>query len=165
LVQATGLQPGSLYAAFKNKKGILIEALKKYSDDRIQHVKEIFELAPNPSAGIRKYVSETAESCHGEDSEFGCFMVNNLLEMAPYDNEVTLILSELFSQVETCIAEQVTKAQETGELNSNMNASGLAKFIMTSMWGVRVFSKTKPTQEEIQMVVDQISLVLDASSN
>ncbi len=156
LVAATHLQPGSLYGAFKNKKGILTEALCLYADETAAYINRIFASSDTALGGVRKFLLQQTDVCKGESGRYGCLMVNTLLEMAPQDEEIEELLNKHLSRMESRIAKQLQLAKDQGELATDKDPKILAKFVMTSMWGLRVLGKTNPPVAELRAVIEQI---------
>ena len=137
LVAATHLQPGSLYGAFKSKKGILKEALCLYADETSAYLNQLFASSDTALGGVRNFLLKQADVCTGEDGRYGCLMVNTLLEMAPQDEEVEELLRKQLDRLESHIASQLQLAKDQGELAADKDPKILAKLVMTSMWGLR----------------------------
>ena len=162
LVEATRLQPGSLYAAFKNKKGILMEALQTYTDESVDNLNQTFSTSDTALGGIRKFLLQMVDLCKGEEGRYGCLMVNTLMEMAPRDEEVEDLLSKLLVRIETRIADQLRLAKQQAELAADKNPEILAKFVLTSLWGLRVLGKTNPKPAEMRAVIEQVIMNLNS---
>jgi len=76
LSAATGLQPGSLYLAFQNKRNLFIAALELYINQRLNIIKAIFETDEPALARFRNYFDLIIKSSLSKDGYKGCLMVN-----------------------------------------------------------------------------------------
>jgi len=161
LVKATRLQPGSLYAAFKNKKGILNEALQMYADGGISYLNKLFDDSDSAIEGIRNFVIQSGRSCEGELGCHGCLLMNTLLEMASHDEEIEESIGRQVARMEKRITKQLQLAQDQGELAGDSDTVSLAKYLQTSVWGLRVLGKTGAKPSDIRSVVDHILAHLD----
>lgn len=160
LVKATGLQPGSLYAAFGNKKGILIEALDIYSQETNKAITHCFNEADSPLEGIRNFFCQISNKCSNSNGNHGCLMVNSLLEMDPGDKELASHLEKLMNKFEAKFTHQLQACQDSGEISDDQNPEALGKYLVCNLWGLQILAKTKPEAAAIKMVVDQIMLHL-----
>ena len=75
LVAATHLQPGSLYGAFKSKKGILLEALRMYADEVGAYVNPVFSSSDSALDGVRQLLLQMTGVCAGEQGRRGAVAV------------------------------------------------------------------------------------------
>ena len=88
LVGATGLQPGSLYAAFGNKKGLFLEVIEQYNQQFIARIRDVRE---QPGAAIDKIgalLQQIVEEQANSHDHRGCLTVNAMLEMSQHDSEI-----------------------------------------------------------------------------
>lgn len=162
LVKATGLQPGSLYCAFGNKKGILTEALQVYADEYFLMINEIFNKETDAIQGVRKFIHETAISCSSETGRYGCLILNILLELCSQDDEVATLVNKITNRIESNLVTQLAKAQEEGDLRTGVSPPKLATFLMVNIWGLRILGRRDKCSEEIESVVEQMLGYLDS---
>jgi len=62
LVEATHLQPGSLYAAFESKEGLFLATLDHYAGQTLAHLHATLAAAPDPLQGVRRFVGGLADA-------------------------------------------------------------------------------------------------------
>ena len=82
LVEATGLQPGSLYAAFGSKKGMFLEVLDEYGSYFIGEVRSTMRTRASSLDGIRAFFEAVVEHTLQQNGTRGCLIVNATLEMS-----------------------------------------------------------------------------------
>lgn len=86
LTGAMGLSRSSFYAAFGSKQGVLIAALKSYSQAALAALRD---LSKGPrDAAVRNMLSALADPKGGPK---GCLLVNCITELAPHEQEVATI--------------------------------------------------------------------------
>ncbi|WP_416418274.1 TetR/AcrR family transcriptional regulator [Paenarthrobacter aromaticivorans] len=79
LEEATGLHPGSLYRAFKNKDELFSAALDVYNDKVVQaRVQTHLRESDDAVAGIRSFFTSAFEN--GIDPDPGCLLTNTAVE-------------------------------------------------------------------------------------
>jgi len=162
LVKATGLQPGSIYAAFGSKEGLFLETLEYYGDRSINKLQGCLETADSPLGGIRKFFGIIADVLMDEQEQRGCFLVNTVLELSPKNAGIKKAVKTHFSKMEAIMRQFLEKARRSGELAPTKHPEILARYLMVNLWGLQVFAKTHPDRDVIGGVIEQILAVLEA---
>ncbi|RUM34849.1 MAG: hypothetical protein DSY50_05800 [Desulfobulbus sp.] len=156
LVKATGLQPGSLYAAFASKEGLFLATLEYYGQQNIQKLQDCLETADSPLAGIKTFFGIIADVLMDEQEQRGCFLVNTVLELSPENGRINKAVKTHFKKMEAVIRRSLDNARKAGELASGKSPEILARYLMVNLWGLQVFAKTHPDREIIGGVIEQI---------
>lgn len=76
---ATGLGPGSLYAAFGNKEGLYLAALERYAGE----VSQLAAREPDPRRLLAGWFAAHVERAH--QGARGCLLLNGLAELPALD--------------------------------------------------------------------------------
>lgn len=156
LVSATGLQPGSLYAAFGNKKGLFLEVIDQYNRGFVGRIRALRE-APGRSIEkleglLRQVVEDTAEG----KAHRGCLTVNALLEMSAHDEDIATRLQGHNARLRKAFAWLVKDAQAEGDVLNTRDANELASFVLNNLWGMRVMCKSRPDRASLHAIVDGV---------
>ena len=160
LVDATGLQPGSLYAAFGSKKGVFLEVIEQYNQ---QFIAGIRALRDQPGAAIEKIsglMQQIADEQAGGGDERGCLTVNAMLEMSHHDSEIGDRLCGYNRFLASAFESLIVDAQAEGAIDAGRDTAALATFLMNNIWGLRVMCKSKPGKNGMQAVVDGVMAAL-----
>ncbi len=156
LVAATGLQPGSLYAAFGNKKGVFLEVLEAYNRSFLERIRHL-TADPRPAITcIRELLDTIVEDTVSGRNRQGCLAVNALLELAEHEPDVAARLEAHNDQVRRAFAELIAKAQAGGEIRPTSRPDALAAFLVNNLWGMRVMCRGCADRESMTAVVDGI---------
>lgn len=83
LTEAMGLTAGSVYKAFKDKRGVFVAAFDRYRRVRLQLIDECLAKAPNGYEKLHSLVAFFAEASCGEIGRRGCLVVGSATELAP----------------------------------------------------------------------------------
>ncbi len=132
VVKATGLQPGSIYLAFKNKEGLFREALDAYSDHSKKRIKDALD-GPD---GVLKGICKVLESMIEQSTQAGynsCFLIKTQLELAAEGNTLHELASSKLDEIEALFRSFLEKECEA-EL-----AQQRAACIMLHIFGMRVY--------------------------
>ena len=153
LVDATGLQPGSLYAAFGNKKGLFLEVVDQYNRTFIA---QLCALRDSRGAAIEKLegiLRQIVEDASAGAGRRGCLTVNALLELSQHDDEIGDRLRSYNVQVRKAFAWLVKDAQAEGDVSTARDPNELASFVVNNIWGMRVMCKSQPDRVSLEAVV------------
>ncbi|MBU2711873.1 TetR/AcrR family transcriptional regulator [Zooshikella harenae] len=164
LVEATKLKPGSLYAAFKSKRGLFIATLDRYADRCISELQRCLAADQSPLNTIRYYFSQLILKIVEDEESKGCFLINTMLEVAPHDNEIHQRVMDYFNDMEGRFADKIKQSQTCGEVAEHQPADELAKFLMTGSWGLRIMGSTRQPEWQLQKMADHMLSVLTQSA-
>ncbi|MDH5454467.1 MAG: TetR/AcrR family transcriptional regulator [Gammaproteobacteria bacterium] len=153
LVAATGLQPGSLYAAFGNKKGLFLEVVDRYNQAFIGKIHGLRRADGSALAKIRGLLQQIVDDAIRGKAGRGCLSVNTLLEMAQHDADIADRLTAYNAQVRKALAWLVKDAQTQGDIAADTDANELATFVVNNIWGLRVMCKSRPDRASLDAIV------------
>lgn len=156
LVAATGLQPGSLYAAFGNKKGVFMEVLEAYNRSFLERIRCMRQDGRPAFAGIRTMLEEIVEDTVSGRNRQGCLAVNALLELVEHEPDVALRLDAHNEQVRQAFAELIAQAQAEGDVPAGKRPDALAAFLVNNLWGMRVMCRGAADRASLAAVVEGI---------
>ncbi len=165
LVQATGLKPGSLYAAFGNKKGVFLEVLRAYQADSAERLRQSLREAGSPLEAIRRFFLALADETLDDPRHRGCLMVNAMLEYSHHDPDVQGELVGGLRRIESLFGRALRLASEAGELDPRLDADATAAFLVNNLWGIRVICRGRPSREAVEGIVRTVLAALAASAD
>lgn len=149
LVAATGLNRGSLYAGFGNKRALFLRALRHYDETYRSGVLDQFRQdGPRKDAilAIFETVARGDEQMPG-----GCLMIQSAMELAPHDPEIATIVEASMAEVEaffaTCLSQTDPQAPEVAET---------AKVLQGLMIGILVMTRTNRDSPSIPAILAQV---------
>ncbi len=142
LLNATGLERGSLYKAFDDKHSLFEAALGVYLRAGRVAMRRILEGKGAPLDRLRDWINQALEKCAGaEDSPCGCLAVNSMIELAPSDHRIRIRLARHWSIVEGSLTRTLAEGQRVGEIRDDLPARELAQLIIRMMAGAAVFKR------------------------
>ncbi len=156
LVAATGLQPGSIYAAFGSKKKMFLEVLDEYNAYFLGNARNTMQGETSSLAAIRAFFDAMVADTLKKDGVRGCLMVNALLEMSQHDPDLAERLCQHSEKLRQMLVAALGKAREDGEIPSGSDPESLSIFLVNNVWGMRVMCKNSPSRASLQSVVDSI---------
>ena len=137
LMQAMGLQKGSIYKAFGDKHALFLCALQRYLDRMYQAQRETLASAASPRAALQAWLDRLIEAAPAEGSSCrGCLAVNTLVELGPHDEQARGVLEAHFERVRKVLMEQIRRGQEQGEFRRDVDAATFARLLTTVIAGL-----------------------------
>lgn len=153
LVEATRLNPGSLYAAFDSKQGLFLAALDHYAGQSLLRLRRVLDRAPDPLRGIETFLLGTIQGAVGAGQRRGCLLVNSVLEVGRHDAAVQRRVKGHLDEIEALFAAALRDAQAAGLVAADRSVEALATFLMTTIWGLRVLAGSGAGVEQQTAVV------------
>ncbi len=152
LVETLHLSRSSLYATFGDKRTLFLEALRLYSAQVISRTARTLSTAPSPPAGIQTLFEELTAGVGTETGAMGCFMVNSVAELVPYDPDVTDIATAYGTEMQRLLTEALTQGALQGTVTRQQTPKQLAAYVFNALQGIRILIKSGATRKQIQAI-------------
>jgi TetR/AcrR family transcriptional regulator, transcriptional repressor for nem operon len=137
LMAAMGLQKGSIYKAFGDKHALFMCVLQRYLDEMLAIHRRLLTEAASPKVAIRGWLDELIAAAPAEGGSCrGCFAMNTLVELGPYDERARTTLEAHFDRLRQLLIEQIRRGQELGELRRDVDPKQFAQLLMTLVGGL-----------------------------
>ncbi len=156
LTAATGLHPGSIYCAFKNKKGLLLAAINQYQVDRLVQYKVLFADCVSLQQALTRFLTDLVEECLATEAKQVCLLTKTLHEIGESEPEVQAALQNHLHQFETLITQQFLRHWPEGTALSRPDASNKARLFVVNVYGLRAYAATNPNPEILQQLAQQL---------
>ena len=155
LVRATGVKPGSLYAAFPGgKHALLMGSLQRYSKLVVpQKLAELTEQWASV-AQVRAYFDGLVRDLLSPEGRQGCLLVNSAIENAAVDPEVAAVVRGHHARLEHCFTAALRTAVQRGEVPRSVDPAARAKALVAASQGLMVIGKANPDEELLRAIVD-----------
>lgn len=140
LLDATGLTKGSFYNAFGSKRDLFIEALVRYDRESRALIYELTAM-DSPKEAIHVFFEGLADSTIADQDKKGCFVVNMLLCITTYDDEIQKIARRSAQDVETFFKQMIELGHVRGEISKDVPAEDTAKSLFGAMVSIRVLGR------------------------
>ncbi|WP_349431227.1 TetR family transcriptional regulator C-terminal domain-containing protein [Methylomarinum sp. Ch1-1] len=152
------------YAAFGDKRGLFLASLDAYFANLKKSLFNVLHSDDDPLQRLRAFFEQLVqESCNDPDRK-GCLLINTLSEIPVQDAEINARLQRMFTEVRRELQQVLSEAQRQGRLASKQNPEALAQFLVTGIFGLRLFNKMQPDRLDLQIIVDQLLSVIDPDS-
>ncbi len=154
LVEATGLNRGSLYNTFGDKAGLFEAALERYmAGAPPQHVLAAAETGP-PRQVIGEFFARLVELGASDTQRRGCLMTNPAAELAARDERVAAQVAEAMQGLEEALFRLIERGQETGEIAPWRDPRALAQFLVASAQGLLIIGKVNRNRAALEHIAE-----------
>jgi TetR/AcrR family transcriptional regulator, transcriptional repressor for nem operon len=162
LVEATGVNRGSLYPTFGDKRGFFLAVLEHYSERFGKPM--MAELNdPNPRRAIEQMFKAIIRRTSDTRWPRGCFYTNTSLECPGAGDDIGRKIAELLGQQESAIYKVLRRAQAEGSLGAGQDARALARFFTGVAHGLNAVNKAAPDPAMLEDMVTVAMRVWDAA--
>ncbi|MEU3854040.1 TetR/AcrR family transcriptional regulator [Streptomyces sp. NPDC029554] len=144
LVDATGVGRGSLYAAFGNKEGLYRVALDRYRTQYALPLADLLQQGVPLREMVREMLVAAIDQIAADGNHRACLVVGAAMERAGHDPEVAGRLRETVTSLEESLTEVLVAGQERGELDAATDPRAVARFLVTTLQGLRVMGAIDP---------------------
>ncbi len=160
LVEATGINRGSIYAAFTDKRTLFMRALRHY--DRIHRADFLERIAAKhaPREAIVEAFECAARNTGRRGTPDGCLLVNTALEVSPHDAEVRAFVGACVGQVEAFFFTMIEAAKKDGTIRNSISSRETAQALLGLFLGLRVLTRSSAGKSAVQAITSQARMML-----
>lgn len=159
--KALKLTTGSIYKAFKDKRGLFTAALQRYASKHEERIAAALHDAPNGRARVQLLLLDYADLSQGKSGRTGCLIVASAVEFGASDPEFARQAGTLIEAREMRLRRLIEQGQADGSIGGQINAGVAARTLTCLMQGMRVLGKTGRNHAEMMEVVEQAMRLLD----
>jgi len=152
LTGTLNLSRSSVYDTFGDKRSLFLEALKFYSERVLDATARTLNEAPSPIDGIQKVFDDLIAGVGSEKGALGCFMVNSVAELVPYDPDVTEIATTYSESIQKLFVAALTQAKSQHMLTEKQTPQQLAAYVFNMVQGIRILIKSGTSKKQIQAI-------------
>ncbi len=160
LVDCMGINRGSLYATFGDKRALFLAALASYDEGR-RHMLAEFEKRHEPRDAIRQVFLAFARDISEAGGNKGCFITNTALELAAHDREIRKLVATAQEDVEHFFARMIKKGKVNGQIPQHVRPAETARGLLASLLGLLVLTRSRPESLLLKVIVDEAMRRLD----
>ncbi|MEM8641704.1 MAG: TetR/AcrR family transcriptional regulator [Cyanobacteria bacterium P01_G01_bin.54] len=163
LLTAMGLNRGSLYDTFGDKRSLFLEAIAHYEAKVVQGVIAQLEAPHAGKAAIVAHFQGMIERRACDRTRWGCLMTNVAVELCNQDAEAAERIQASLQRIKQAFVQALTHAQAQGDLSPGADIEALACFLVCTMQGLRVVTKVSCDRQTLQNMVDTALSVLETA--
>lgn len=156
LVSATGINRGSLYAAFTDKHTLFVRALERYDLEHRRRFLEDIAAHHAPREAIVETFRRVVDAALGGRNRNGCLLVNTAMELSPHDPEVERIVRAGLEDVEAFFQSMIEAGKADGSIPAGVASTETAQMLLSLFLGLRVITRSRPDKALMNTIVAQV---------
>jgi len=157
LVNAMGIQRGSLYATFGSKQQLFLKSLNRYSVTVVKSLLEILNSKPSAIESIELFFDQLVEHLLTAGELRSCLVTNSAIERGLSDNETKQLVLQLLKALENGFYNSLLRAKENSEISTEIDLKQLASYLTSSMQGLLVIGKVC-SEKSVLEGINQVTL-------
>ncbi len=161
LVDQMGINRGSLYDTFGDKHRLFLEALDRYEEVFHAEILEMLTQAGSPRKAIERVFDSVTRQCACDSGRRGCLLTNTAVELSGHDSDSADRVRANFTRLESAFHRACRESMEKGEIGARHDPRALARFLTSSLQGLRVMSKARPSRAHLRDIARVALSVLD----
>jgi TetR/AcrR family transcriptional repressor of nem operon len=161
LVSCMGINRGSLYATFGDKRSLFIQALRRYDAVHRQAWVAALGETASPRQAILTAFEAVVASVLKDGARDGCLLVNTALELSPHDPEISAIVRAGLAEMEGFFRHMIENGQAAGEIPTGLDAVETARALLGLFIGLRVLSRSRPERALLRAIARQAEALLE----
>jgi len=160
LVECMGINRGSLYATFGDKRSLFIQSLRQYSAVHLYDWIATLSQAHGSRRAIISAFDRAVASVVEGGSRDGCFLINTALELSPHDEQISEIVGNCLIEMETFFRDRIKLGQAEGDIPDHVAPVDTARSLLSLFVAIRVFSRSRPEEALLRSVTNQAEALL-----
>jgi TetR/AcrR family transcriptional repressor of nem operon len=146
IIAATGLQKGSLYAAFGDKRSLYLEALARYDTGHVSDgVAMLSNTDQTGAKRIGNLMQALVDSAETKQGRWGCLLCNAAVDQAPFNEPTEVVVMKSMNRMKRAIAKAV----------KDTPAADKADLIWALYFGGRVVIKSGASKATLRAIKKQ----------
>ncbi len=161
LTGAMGLSKSSLYETFGSKHALFVAAIDYFIDTTIGRAEAGLDGAASAPAAIAELFDDVIDAAVARDDRRGCFICNCAVEVSPHDSEAAARVRAGLDRLERALQRAVDRGQKAGDIRAEHDPGALARYLTSSLNGLRVVAKANPDRAALEDVARIVLAALD----
>lgn len=165
LVDATGLNRGSIYLAFGDKAELFAEVMERYRDN--SPTKPLVEALNTPDSGtdihalIVSFFKALVKRARADQEQKGCLLTNTSAGFYGCNDTMTEWVRDTLSGLEDMLCTLVKRGQKLGDIACTHKPRAIARSLVASAQGLNVMARTGAKPKALKHIAAQAVRVLD----
>ncbi len=157
LVDAMGIQRGSLYATFGSKQQLFLQSLERYGKVVVKQFLDILESKASAIESIELFFAQLVEHLLTAGPLRSCLVTNSAIERGLRDEATKQQVLHLLNALEMGFYKTLERAQKNGEISTELDLNKLANFLTSNMQGLLVMGKVC-SERSVLEGINQVTL-------
>ncbi|MBD3921965.1 TetR/AcrR family transcriptional regulator [Paenibacillus sp. PR3] len=157
LLEALGINRGSMYDTFGDKHALFLACLRRYAQVYMSRAIDALSRPTPVIPTLRQLFRNVKDLVHEDRASWGCLMVNTANELGIHDAAVSEMVTNNFLQLEQAFAGFLEAGKARGEVRTETDTAATARYLVSAFAGVATMAKTDVTAP---FIYDAIEIML-----
>ena len=153
LVEATGMNRPSLYAAFGDKRDLYLKTLEHYRDESRALARAALADDPPLRVLLKRFYDKALE-LYLTDGPRGCYSIGTAATVAAVDDGVRAFLADSMRTTDSFLTHQIGKARERGELLPGADPVALGYLATATLHTLAIRARAGLPRKELNALVN-----------
>jgi TetR/AcrR family transcriptional repressor of nem operon len=160
LVERMGINRGSLYATFGDKRQLFLAALRRYDEQHRKAWVAGLTGAMAPRAAVLAVFEDAVAAALGAKARDGCLLVNTALELSPHDPEIAALIAQSLKEMEGFFRAKIEEGQAEGTIPGRVDGAEVAGALLSLFLGLRVLARSRPEEPLLRAIARQAEALI-----
>lgn len=161
LTSCMGINRGSIYAAFKDKRNLFLLALEYYETHYRRAFLADLKRDHSPREAITTLFNKVVDTALNDKKRSGCLLVNTATEMSAHDEIIAEAVAKGLSETEDFFRQSIERGKSGGEIPRHVDAQEAASALLGLLTGLRVLARSRAERKVLEPIARQAEALLD----
>lgn len=152
LVEATGMNRPSLYAAFGDKRDLYLKTLEYYREEGRALARHALAGEPTLRVFLKRFYDKALE-LYLSGGPRGCYTIGTAATAAAVDDGVRAFLADSMRSTDSFLRSQIEKAKQRGEIARGADPAALAYLATATLHTLAIRSRAGLPRKELDALV------------
>jgi TetR/AcrR family transcriptional repressor of nem operon len=154
LLKAMEISKSSFYQAFGSKHELFERCLARFRERQVTRMRAALAGAETAKRFIRSMLTAIVADAARMETPKGCLIMNTATEFSGRDASVARLVSHATSDFADVFATAVRQAQREGDIAPEKDADALARYIVSTISGLKTMVKAGYSPKAVDEVVE-----------
>lgn len=161
LVDATGLNRGSLYNAFGDKAQLFATVMERYRAASPTQILTQNAEGLSPRQQLSAFFHALVDRAVNDRDHKGCLFTNTAAGLYGCNDAMTSWILDSFVSLENVFVDVIEHGQQNGEITTAQSSRKMARFFVGVAQGLNVMARANPDPDMLSDIVTQSLRTLD----
>jgi AcrR family transcriptional regulator len=163
LVEATGMNRPSLYAAFGDKRDLYLKTLEYYREEGRALARHALAGEPTLRVFLKRFYDKALD-LYLEDGPRGCYSIGTAATVAAVDDNVRAFLADSMRSTDSFLKSQIEKGQARGEISRDADPAALAYLATGTLHTLAIRARAGIPRKELDALARAAIAVICATT-
>lgn len=154
LLDAMAISKSSFYQAFGNKQQLFERCLLQFRESQVRRMQAALGRSPSAMAFLRSALRAAAAEADAASAPKGCLIMNTATEFAGRDASIATLVAGGAADFFAVFHDAVRRAQQEGDIAADRKADALARYVVTTIAGLKTMVKAGLPRAAVLEVAD-----------